>query len=83
MAVIKVLGPEVSIASANSVSTLSRLVRVVNTGATAVLNFQLAAGTVYANCTVTNTTPVFVEKHNIDDKLVGANMLAAPIAYRN
>jgi hypothetical protein len=73
--IFKVLGPEVSIGTANTVSN-STLVRVVNIDATAVLNIGN-----YANVTVTNTESVIIEKSSTDT-LTGANMLAAPIAYR-
>lgn len=73
--ILKVLGPEVSIGTANTVAN-STLVRVVNIDATAVLNI----GT-YANVTVTNTECVIIEK-SASDTLTGANMFAAPIAYR-
>lgn len=72
--ILKVLGPEISITSANTVANAS-LVRVLNTGATAVLNIG-AVG----NVTVTNTYAVIVAK-NPTDTLSGANMLAVPIAY--
>jgi hypothetical protein len=73
--ILKVLGPEVSIGTANTVAN-STLVRVVNIDATAVLNIGN-----YANVTVTNTESVIIEKSSTDT-LTGANMLAAPIAYR-
>lgn len=73
--IIKVLGPEISIASANTVAN-AVLVRVINTGATAVLNVG-ATG----NVTVTNTESIIIEKI-ATDTLTGANMLAAPIAFR-
>lgn len=73
--IIKVTGPEVSIATANLVSN-STLVRVLNTGATAVLQ----VGTT-GNVSITNTEPVVIEKRPTDT-LQGANMLAAPIAYK-
>lgn len=79
--ILKVRGPEVSIASANDVSG-SVLVRVINTGAAAVLNIAYSNNTVYANVTVSNTESIVVEK-GATDVLTGANMRAAPIAYRN
>ena len=54
--ILKVLGPEISIGTANTVAN-SNLVRVINTGAAAVLN----VGSV-GNVTVTNTEAVIVEK---------------------
>jgi hypothetical protein len=78
--ILKVLGPEISIGSANTVANAS-LVRVINTGAAAVLNIANAGG-VYANLTVTNTEPVIIQKA-IEDTVTGANMKAAPIAFRH
>lgn len=79
MNTIKPLGAEIAIGSANNVN-LAKVVRVINTGATAVLNFAYANGTVYANCTVTNTQFIAVEKQPTDT-LTGANMLAVGLAY--
>lgn len=79
--ILKVKGSERSIASANNVAN-ANLIRVVNTGAAATLNIAYANATVYANLTVTNTEPVIIEK-SPTDLVTGANMLAAPIAYRN
>lgn len=73
--IIKVLGPEISIASANTVSNAT-LIRVINTGATATLN----VGSV-GNVSITNTESVIVQKA-ATDTVTGANMKAAPIAYR-
>lgn len=79
--ILRVKGPEVSIASANDVG-LAVLARVINTGAAAVMNIAYANGTVYANVTVSNTESIVIEK-SASDTLAGANMKAAPIAYRN
>lgn len=73
--IIKVLGPEISIASANTVSN-SVLVRVINTGATATLN----VGSV-GNVSVTNTESIIIQK-SATDTVIGANMKAVPIAYK-
>jgi len=73
--ILKVLGPEISITSANTVGD-SKLVRVINTGAPAVLNIGSTA-----NVTVLNTEPVFIVKEPTDT-LTGSGMVAAPIAYR-
>ena len=73
--ILKVLGPEISIGTANTVAN-SNLVRVINTGAAAVLNI----GSV-GNVTVTNTEAVIVEKEPTDT-LTGTGMVAAPIAFR-
>ena len=77
---IKLLGPQVSIASANSVD-LASTIRIVNTGATATLNLAYANGTIYANTTVSNTQSIVLVK-NETDLVTGANMLAAPVQYR-
>lgn len=73
--ILKVLGPEISIGTANTVAN-SNLVRVINTGAAAVLN----VGGV-GNVTVTNTESVIVEKEPTET-LTGTGMVAAPIAFR-
>ena len=73
--IIKVLGPEISIASANTVAN-SILVRVINTGASAVLNIGTTG-----NVTITNTETIIVEK-GATDTLTGANMRAVPVAYK-
>lgn len=81
MMILKVLGPEINISStANNVAN-AVLVRILNTGAAAVANIAHANGLVYANLTVSNTQYVVVEK-NATDLVKGANMLAAPVAYR-
>lgn len=78
--IIKVLGPEISIASANTVAN-SALIRIVNTGAQAVMDIQHANGTVRANVTVSNTESLIVTKLSTE-RVVGANMRAAPVAIR-
>ena len=77
MLTFRILGQEVSIASANSVAD-AKIVRVINTGAAAVMNVAHANGTVYGNCTVTNTDVVMLQKAT-GDLVVGANMRATPI----
>jgi hypothetical protein len=79
--ILRVLGPEVSIASANTVGN-APLARVVNTGATALLTISHANGVSYATATVLGSTSVVIQKATTD-RLAGANMVAAPIAYRN
>lgn len=80
--IYKPLGPEIAITSANTVGS-SNLIRVINTGAAAVLHFTSNTGTEYANLTVSNSHDVVVLKYANTDTLTGANMLAVPIAYRN
>lgn len=79
--ILRLKGFQISIASANTVGT-SNLVRIVNTGAAATLTVAYANGTVYANCTVSNTEAVILEK-DPTDTVAGSNMLAVQIAYRN
>lgn len=74
--IIKFKGPEISISSANTVAN-AMLVRVVNTGVAA----NLTIGGI-GNVTITNTQPLIIEKAPTAT-LTGANMLAAPIAYKN
>lgn len=78
--ILKPLGAEISIASANVVGSAT-LVRVINSGAAAVLHFKTTSGTEYANLTVSNAEFVVVQKA-ATDTLTGANMLAVPVAYK-
>jgi len=80
MITLKPQGAEISIASANTVAN-SVLVRVINTGAAAVLHFKDGSGSEYANLTVSNAQYVVVQK-NSTDTLTGASMLAVPVAYK-
>lgn len=59
--IIKVLGAEVSIATANNVAN-SGLVRIINTGALAIANIAYSNGTVYANVSISNTESVILQK---------------------
>lgn len=77
---IRILGPEVSLASANDVNQ-STTVRVFNTGSTGVLNLAHANGVVYANTTVGSSEAVVIVKGG-SELLTGANMKAAPVQYR-
>jgi len=81
MNILKPQGAEISIGTANTVAN-SVLVRVLNTGAAAVLRFKDSTGSEYANLTVSNAQYVVVQK-NTTDTLTGANMLAVPVAYKN
>lgn len=78
--IIKVLGPEISLASQNSVNSAT-LVRIFNTGATATCNVAYANSTVYGNVSISNTESVVLQK-TASDLLAGANMKAVPIAYK-
>jgi hypothetical protein len=78
--ILKILGQEIAIGTANSVAN-SNLVRIVNTGAAATCNVAFSNGTVYASVTISNTESVVIEK-GTTDTVTGANMKAAPIAYR-
>lgn len=73
--IIKILGTEISIGSANTVSGAT-LVRVINTGEAADL---VISGV--GNVTISNTESVIIEKPSAST-LTGANMRAAPIAYK-
>jgi hypothetical protein len=74
--IIKVLGAQISIASANTVANAT-LVRVINTGALAVCNI----GSI-GNVSISNTESVLIQKAPTDT-LTGANMLAVPVAFKN
>lgn len=78
---IKPIGAERSIGTANNVAS-AKCARVINTGASAVLNIAYANSTVYANLTVSNTESVVIEKQPTD-LLTGTNMLATPLAFTN
>ena len=78
MLTFRILGPEISISSANSVAS-AKVVRVISTGASdAVMNVAHANGTVYGNCTLTHNQVVFIQKAT-GDLVVGAYMKATPI----
>lgn len=79
--ILKILGAEVSIATANSVAN-SGLVRIINTGVLATANIAYANGVVYANVSVSNTESIVLIK-TTTDLVTGANMKAAPVAYRH
>lgn len=80
--ILKVLGAEIVISSANSFSNAANLIRVINTGAAAVVNISYANGTVYANVTVSNTESVIIEK-GVTDLIQGTStMRAVPVAYK-
>jgi len=80
-AVYKLLGPEISISSANTVS-LSKVVRIVNT-ANALSVLQLTSGGANtANTTLAPYEVLIVEK-NTSETVGGTNLRAAPLAYRN
>jgi len=81
MAVYKFLGTELAISSANTVSS-AKVVRVVNTsGSVTVLTVANTSGT-YGNTTIAPNEVIIVEKATTDT-VAGANLRAAPIAYRN
>jgi hypothetical protein len=79
--IIKPLGAEVAIGSANNISNAT-LIRVINTGALAQMNVAYANGTVYANVSVSNTESIVIQKA-ATDTVTGANMKAAPIAFKH
>lgn len=76
---IKIKGPEISIATANTVDDAT-IVRVI-ASSTGVLNFAYANGTVYANTTVLATESLVVVKGETDT-LAGTGMKGTPVEYR-
>lgn len=80
--IIKLLGDEVDINStANNVNS-SGLVRVVNRGTSnTVLLQKYANGVQFASTTVLGNSEVVIVK-STTDLIIGANMVATPIAYR-
>ena len=77
---IRVKNAEIAIGSANTVYD-STIVRVVNSGTAAVLNFAYANGEVYANTTVVSGEAVVVVKAPTDT-LAGSGLKATPVDYR-
>lgn len=76
--VLKPSGAEININTVANSCGNAYLVRVVNPGVAAVLNWQYANGNVYANCTVANTESVIVQKATTD-LLVGNGMFAVAV----
>lgn len=76
MMIIKPLGVEISVSSANTVAD-SVLVRVYNGGSAGVLNVGS-----YANLTIASAESVIVEKASTDT-IQGTDMLAVPVGYRS
>ena len=80
--ILKVIGAEISISTANSFSNAANLIRIINTGAAAVVNVAYSNGAVYANVTVGNTESVIIEK-GVTDLIQGSSsMKAVQVAYR-
>mgnify|MGYP006269652659 CR=1 FL=1 len=79
-AVYRLIGTEISIATANTVSN-SKLVRIVNTSGSATV-LTLTNSGVYANTTVGANEILTIEKAPTDT-VAGTNLRATPIAYRN
>lgn len=80
--ILKLLGAEIGISTANCFSNTANLVRIINTGAAASCNVAYSNGTVYANVTIGNTESVIIEK-NVTDLIQGSStMKAVPVAYR-
>jgi hypothetical protein len=81
MAVYKFLGTEISVSSANTVSS-SKVVRIVNiANSTTVLTVANTTAT-YGNTTVAPNEVMILEK-SPTDTVAGSNLRASPIAYRN
>lgn len=80
--IFKLLGDEIDInATANNVYS-SVLVRVVNRGtANTVLIQKYSNGVQIASTTVLGNSEIIVEK-GTSDTLIGATMVATPVAYR-
>ena len=78
-AVYKLLGLQVSIASANTVAS-TNLARVY-CSASGVLTVANTTAT-YANVTLATGESMVIEKATTDT-LTGASMVAVPVAYRN
>lgn len=80
--IFKLLGDEININSTANDVYSSVLVRVVNRGtANTVLIQKYANGLQIASTTVLGNSEIVVEK-STTDTLIGANMVATPVAYR-
>lgn len=79
--IIKPLGAQVALSSANDVNK-NVLVYIVNTGAAGVANIAYANAVIYANVTITNTFPTIIQKANTDLITGTSTMFAAPVAYK-
>jgi hypothetical protein len=80
--ILKLLGSEIGISTANCFSNTANLVRIINTGAAGIANVSYSNGVVYANVTIGNTESVIIEK-GLTDLLQGtSSMKAVPVAYR-
>ena len=79
-AVYRFKGTEISIASANTVSS-SNLVRITNGASSAVLTIANTTAT-YANVTLVASEVIVVEKA-VTDTVQGSGMRAVQVAYRN
>lgn len=80
--IIKLLGAEIAISTANSFSNTANLVRIINTGAAAVVNVAYSNGVVYANVTVSNTESVILQKGLTDTVQGSSTMKAVSVAYK-
>jgi len=78
---LKLLGTEISISSANTVST-AKLVRVFNSNTTApqVITIKNGSGSTIANVTIAPLTAVFVNKEPTDT-VAGSDLLAVSVAF--
>lgn len=79
--ILKLLGAEIGISSANDCNS-SNLIRIINTGAAASCNVAYANGVVYANVTIGNTESIIIEKTTTDLLQGTSTMKAVPVAYR-
>lgn len=80
--IIKLLGDEVDINSTANNVALSGLVRVVNRGTSnTVLIQKYSNGVQIASTTVLGNSEIIIVK-STTDIIIGANMVATPVAYR-
>lgn len=82
--VIKLLGTEIDIGSTANTVGSSKLVRIINTSGSSnhVANVAYSNGTVYASITLGKDEVVILEKATTDT-VVGPNLKAVAVAYRN
>lgn len=80
--IFKLLGNEIDINSTSNNVSSSVLVRVVNRGTSNTILIQkYSNGVQFASTTVLGNSEIVVEK-STTDTLIGANMVATPVAYR-
>jgi hypothetical protein len=80
--ILKILGTEIALSTANTVNN-SKLVRIVNPTASSIsLTLADTSANTTSSITVIANEVTFIEKA-VEDTVVGAGLLATPVAYRS